>query len=59
MRFFITVFTITALFILPPTRAEPPIELGTVTWIRDLETGLNKAKKSEKPVFLLFQESPG
>jgi len=34
-------------------------ELGTVKWERDLDTGLAAAKKSGKPVFLLFQEVPG
>ena len=36
-----------------------PVELGTVKWSRDLETTLASAKKSGKPVFLLFQEVPG
>lgn len=42
-------------------QAEPkqPIELGTVKWKRDLPETLADAKKSGKPVLLLFQEVPG
>lgn len=36
-----------------------PIEVGTVRWQRDYEAALASAKKSGKPVFLLFQEVPG
>jgi hypothetical protein len=36
-----------------------PVELGTVEWSRDLDASLASAKKSGKPVFLLFQEVPG
>lgn len=43
-----------------PLQADsPPIELGTVNWTRDYETGLAAVKKSGKPMFLLFQEVPG
>jgi Thioredoxin-like len=35
------------------------VELGKINWIRDFEQGLAKAKKEQKPVFLLFQEVPG
>lgn len=37
----------------------PPVELGTVDWIRDLDVGLAKAAEAKKPVLLLFQEVPG
>ncbi len=36
-----------------------PVEVGTVRWQRDYEAALASAKKSGKPVFLLFQEVPG
>ena len=39
--------------------AKPPIELGRVSWQRDLPSALNQSKESDKPVFLLFQEVPG
>ena len=39
--------------------AKPPIELGSVSWQRDLSSALNKSSESGKPVFLLFQEVPG
>jgi len=35
------------------------VELGDVQWERDFEKGLSKAAKTNKPVFLLFQEVPG
>lgn len=38
---------------------ERPIELGKVNWLRDYDTALAKAKKEDKPVFILFQEVPG
>ncbi len=38
---------------------ENPTELGTVSWIRDLEKGLALAKTKNRDVFLLFQEVPG
>jgi len=45
------------------TNANPssnnPIELGEVNWIRSLDKGIETAKKSKKPIFLLFQEVPG
>lgn len=36
-----------------------PVELGTVSWERDLDRGLEIAKKKKRDVFLLFQEVPG
>jgi Thioredoxin-like len=36
-----------------------PEELGAVHWLRDLDTGLGEAKKSGKPILILFQEVPG
>jgi peptide methionine sulfoxide reductase MsrA len=36
-----------------------PIELGLVQWERDYEKALERSKKQNKPVFILFQEVPG
>ncbi len=36
-----------------------PRELGDVKWQRQLEAGLERSKKQDKPVLLLFQEIPG
>jgi hypothetical protein len=38
---------------------EPPVEIGTVRWQRDLEAALEQSRTSGRPVFLLFQEVPG
>ena len=39
--------------------AGPPVEIGTVKYEASLEAALAQAKKSNKPIFLLFQEVPG
>lgn len=36
-----------------------PVEIGTVSWLRNYPAALTKSKTSGKPVFLLFQEVPG
>ncbi|MEM7163956.1 MAG: hypothetical protein AAF581_00745 [Planctomycetota bacterium] len=36
-----------------------PVELGKVAWERDYEKGVATARKSGKPILLLFQEVPG
>lgn len=36
-----------------------PIEIGTVSWGRDLNLALQSSQKTGKSVFLLFQEVPG
>ena len=36
-----------------------PVELGKVAWIRDLDEGIEQAKATQKPIFILFQEVPG
>lgn len=36
-----------------------PKELGEVSWYRDYDEALNKAKKEDKSVLMLFQEVPG
>ncbi len=46
----------------PATRTVPitqPEELGTVKWLRSFDEALASAKKSDKPVLILFQEVPG
>jgi hypothetical protein len=40
-------------------QVEQPVELGQVRWRRDFEAGLAEAKRTGKPVLLLFQEVPG
>ena len=36
-----------------------PIELGKVTWLRDLASAQQLAQKLDKPILILFQEIPG
>ncbi|MCA8919760.1 MAG: hypothetical protein KDB32_11825 [Planctomycetes bacterium] len=36
-----------------------PAELGLVHWYRNVDTGIELAKDSGKPIFLQFQEVPG
>ena len=36
-----------------------PVELGQVHWLRGFEKALEKAKKNDKPLLVLFQEVPG
>ena len=36
-----------------------PVEIGKVNWGRDLEEGMARSEKEDKPIFLLFQEVPG
>lgn len=38
---------------------DQPVELGDVSWIRNLEEGIQKSAATSKPIFLLFQEVPG
>ena len=58
-----TIKTLTLLLVLASSAlaqgTQTPLELGKVTWVRDFEQGLARAKKEQKPVFLLFQEVPG
>jgi len=39
--------------------ASQPIELGRVRWGREREAALAQARRSGKPLVLLFQEVPG
>jgi len=39
--------------------ADQARELGRVRWERDLDRGLERARETGRPVFLLFQEVPG
>jgi hypothetical protein len=43
----------------PNGEAKNPIECGKVIWERDYEAALASAKRTGKPIFLLFQEVPG
>ncbi len=42
-----------------PEASDQPIEVGIVSWIRELDDALRLAAESGKPVFALFQEVPG
>ena len=44
---------------LPSDCPDNPVELGTVCWLRHLDTALLRAEATRKPVFILFQEVPG
>jgi thioredoxin-related protein len=39
--------------------ADQPTELGKVSWLRDYDAALAEAKRTDKPVLILFQEVPG
>lgn len=36
-----------------------PVELGAVDWSRDFDAAVGDARKSGKPLLVLFQEVPG
>jgi len=38
---------------------DDPVELGRVDWLRDHDAAFEQARRTEKPVLLLFQEIPG
>jgi hypothetical protein len=40
-------------------RPSQPIEVGTVRWQRDFDAALAESGRTQKPVFVLFQEVPG
>ena len=40
-------------------KAQSIVELGDVTWLRNLEEAKVKAAELDKPIFVLFQEVPG
>jgi hypothetical protein len=44
-----------------PSQSAPanPVELGRVAWLRNYEAAAKQAKRTRKPVLLLFQEVPG
>lgn len=44
---------------IPSDCPDNPVELGTVCWLRHLDTALLRAEATRKPVFILFQEVPG
>jgi len=55
----LTILTAALIALGPSLHAGQPVELGKVDWLRDLDEALTQSKKSEKPVFALFQEVPG
>lgn len=38
---------------------ENPVELGLVNWHRSYDKAADQAKKTHKPILVLFQEVPG
>ena len=36
-----------------------PVELGTVSWLRNLDEAVTSSKEEQKPIAILFQEVPG
>lgn len=38
---------------------DQPVELGAVTWNRDLDSAQKLSRETGKPIFILFQEVPG
>lgn len=44
---------------LAAAQAKNPIELGRVAWLRNFDAAHAAARKSGKPILLLFQEVPG
>lgn len=48
------------MLLLPLTMvANNPVELGKVTWLRDIDKAVEAAKTSDKSILILFQEVPG
>jgi hypothetical protein len=45
--------------LLPLAAGDDPVELGQVDWLRDHDAAFEQARRTEKPVLLLFQEIPG
>ena len=41
------------------TPLDQPVELGRVQWERNFPKGLARAKRTGKPIMLIFQEVPG
>lgn len=50
---------IVALLVSASLTAQQRVELGQVKWERNYDVALEQAKKTDKPVFILFQEVPG
>jgi peptide methionine sulfoxide reductase MsrA len=68
MKFIASAFlAISALFILTPLSAQQldvrptsnPVELGKINWLRNYDEAVALSEKSNKPIFILFQEVPG
>lgn len=53
----VLVFALAA--IAAPVRAEPPPELGRVAWGRDYAAARAEARRSGRPLLVLFDEVPG
>jgi len=68
MKFIASAFlAISALFILTPLSAQTfearptsnPVELGKINWLRNYDEAVAMSEKTNKPIFILFQEVPG
>jgi len=64
MRSYLSVFVLISWTLLSPVSAKStnpsnPIEVGTIKWLRNLDTALQQSVDEKKPIFLLFQEVPG
>ena len=47
------------LLLVPLLRADDPVELGRVDWLRDHAAAFAQARRTRRPVLMLFQEIPG
>lgn len=52
-------FLVWGLFLHLRLGGQTPVELGTVSWLRNYNTAIERGKKEQKPVLILFQEVPG
>ena len=52
-------FVMPGMAALEASEAERPVELGAIDWLRDFDGALEQARKSGKPMLVLFQEVPG
>ncbi len=56
---YIALFLCSIIFISTLTSQDKAKELGSVAWLRDYEIALDKSKKEQKNILILFQEVPG
>jgi thioredoxin-related protein len=51
-------FLFTVLFV-PVLLIGQPVELGTINWLRSYDEAMDRAKSTNRDIFILFQEVPG